>query len=154
MSERYYAAYGSNLNVDKMARRCPDAAVIGTTMIEGYELLYKEGWSGSYLTIEPKADSQVPAAIWQISQEDERALDRYEGYPGLYYKKEMTLPVKRMNQQAEEMSVFVYIMDEKRPFGFPSQKYVRECEEGYQAFGFDPKYLQEALERSIFSDDW
>lgn len=149
MAKRYYAAYGSNLNIQQMQWRCPDAKIVGTAIIDGYELLYKGSKTGSYLTIEPSVKNHVPVAIWEVSSKDELALDRYEGYPRFYYKKEMLLPVKNWNTgKTRRRKIFVYIMDEHRPPGTPSRLYVDTCMEGYRDFGFDPKYLQEALERS------
>ena len=39
--KKYYIAYGSNLSVEQMVCRCPDAKVIGTAVIEDYALLFK-----------------------------------------------------------------------------------------------------------------
>ena len=52
-----YIAYGSNLNVGQMSRRCPGAIPVGTARIENYELLFRGSKTGSYLTIEPKEGS-------------------------------------------------------------------------------------------------
>ena len=87
MKKRYYIAYGSTLNIRQMLMRCPDARVVGTSVIEDYQLLFKGSKTGSYLTIEPKEGSSVPVAVWSVSATDELALDRYEGYPSFYYKK-------------------------------------------------------------------
>ena len=93
--KRYYLAYGSNLNRKQMEMRCPGAKVVGTALIEGYGLLFKGSKTGFYLTIEPKADGVVPVAVWEVTAEHERMLDRYEGCPVCYYKKEISLPVRR-----------------------------------------------------------
>ena len=37
-----------------MRMRCPGARIIGTSVIEGYRLLFKGSRTGSYLTIEPQ----------------------------------------------------------------------------------------------------
>ena len=74
---KYYIAYGSNLNVNQMFYRCPTARIIGTAMLDGWELLFKGSKTGSYLTIEEKEGSCVPVGIWEIRSEDEAALDRY-----------------------------------------------------------------------------
>ena len=47
-----------------MRFRCPTARVIGTAVIEDYELLFKGSKSGSYLTIELKEGAKVPVAVW------------------------------------------------------------------------------------------
>lgn len=35
--KKYYLAYGSNLNIRKMALRCPTAKPVGTAVIKDYE---------------------------------------------------------------------------------------------------------------------
>ena len=84
--KKYYIAYGSNLNVQQMRYRCPGARVVGISVIKGYELLYKGSKTGSYLTIEKKKDGIVPVAVWEVTADDEKRLDAYEGYPNFYYK--------------------------------------------------------------------
>lgn len=145
MEKRYYIAYGSNLNIRQMRMRCPSARIIGTSFLKDYELLFKGSKTGSYLTIEPKKGSTVPAAIWSVTSEDEQALDRYEGYPNFYYKKEMILPVKGIRSgKVRNRKCFVYIMHEDREIGIPSLSYVSICLEGYISFGFDEHYLSQA----------
>ena len=92
--KRYYIAYGSNLNIRQMRIRCPHARVIGTAVINDYELLFKGSRTGAYLTIEPKEGGEVPVAVWEVTESDEAALDRYEGYPVFYYTKEMELDIR------------------------------------------------------------
>lgn len=79
MEKRYYIAYGSNLNIRQMKMRCPSARIIGTAEIPDYELLFKGSRTGSYLTVEPKTGENVPVAVWETTEEDEAALDHYEG---------------------------------------------------------------------------
>lgn len=149
MDKRYYIAYGSNLNIYQMRYRCPNARIIGTAVVPNYELLFKGSKTGSYLTIEPKEGSNVPVAAWETTAEDELALDRYEGYPAFYYKKELVLPIKGIKTgKVRNRKVYVYIMHEERPIGIPSKSYVRTCIEGYHNFGFDIDVLKKAYERS------
>ena len=35
-----YFAYGSNMNLNQMAFRCPDAEVVDTVRLEGYRLAF------------------------------------------------------------------------------------------------------------------
>ena len=146
MSKRYYIAYGSNLNIPQMRMRCPDARIIGTSVIEDYQLLFKGSKTGSYLTIEPMEGAEVPVVIWEVTETDEKALDRYEGYPNFYYKKEMTLDIKGIRTgKVRRRDAFAYIMHEERELGIPSWYYVNTCLDGYRAFGFDEKYLFDAI---------
>ena len=138
MEKRYYIAYGSNLNVRQMRMRCPSARIIGTSVLEDYELFFKGSKTGSYLTVEKKPGSSVLVGVWEVTPEDEKALDRYEGYPNFYYKKELTLPIKGIRTgKIRKRRVFVYIMHENRPLGIPSISYLQTCIQGYDDFGFD-----------------
>ena len=146
MSKRYYIAYGSNINIPQMRMRCPGARIIGTSVIEDYQLLFKGSKTGSYLTIEPMEGAEVPVVIWEVTESDEKALDRYEGYPNFYYKKEMTLDIKGIRTgKVRRRDAFAYIMHEERELGIPSWYYVNTCLDGYRAFGFDEKYLFDAI---------
>lgn len=147
--KKYYLAYGSNLNIPQMQYRCPEARIIGTAVIEGYRLLFKGSKTGSYLTIEKAEGYEVPVGVWEVSERDERNLDRYEGYPTFYYKKEMQLKVKGIRTgRIYDSNCFVYIMHEDHPIGIPSNFYIRVCAEGYRAFGFNTAKLIEALNYS------
>lgn len=142
MEKRYYGAYGSNLNIRQMKIRCPQARIIGTSVIEGSQLLFKGSRTGYYLTVEPKENCRVPIAVWEVTQSDELSLDRYEGFPSFYYKKDMVLPVKVIKTgKVRSRKVFLYVMHENRPIGKPSSLYLRTCFEGYRNFGFDNKPL-------------
>lgn len=146
MAKRYYIAYGSNLNSRQMQVRCPGAQAVGTAVLEGYRLMFKGSRTGSYLTVEPEEGCSVPVAVWEVTAADERALDRYEGFPVLYYKQELRLPVKGVEDgKAHNRTAFVYIMREERPFGIPSRRYMETCAEGYRDFGFDIETLMEAF---------
>ena len=107
--KKLYIAYGSNMDEEQMAFRCPTATLVGTAIVEGYELMFKGSRTGSYATIEPKEGSIVPVLVWEIGQMDERRLDYYEGYPNFYYKKMLEVQIKGKMKRA-----MVYIMDEQR----------------------------------------
>lgn len=134
--KRYYIAYGSNLNIRQMRIRCPHARAIGTAVINDYELLFKGSRTGAYLTIEPKEGSEVPVAVWEVTESDEAALDRYEGYPVFYYKKEMELDIRGIRTgKIRRRKCFVYIMHEERKIGVPSFRMSAHAFRGTSALG-------------------
>lgn len=145
---KYYIAYGSNLNVGQMGWRCPDAVPVGTAFIKDYTLRFRGSMTGSYLTIEPEEGSKVPVGIWKVSAEDERHLDRYEGFPNFYYKKDFILDVDN-GREVKSMKCFAYIMTEGREEGTPSLMYMRTCLAGYKDFGFDQRFLRRAYEHTV-----
>ena len=91
----------------------------------------------------------VPVCVWETTDGDEANLDRYEGYPAFYYKKEMELEITGIRTgKIRKRKAYVYIMHEDRKMGLPSGYYVETCLEGYRAFGFDERILYKAIERS------
>lgn len=145
--KRYYIAYGSNLNVPQMRSRCPHATILGTANLKGWELLFKGSGTGAYLTIEPREGSTVPVVVWEVTAPDEAALDRYEGFPTFYYKKDIKIQYKGIRTgRRRTVTAFVYVMHEERQIGVPSSLYMRTCLEGYNTFYFDKRVLMAAYE--------
>ena len=118
MPETLYFAYGSNIDLKQMARRCPAAQVVGPVTLENYELAFR---GSGFATIVPKNGSVVHGLLWSITPLCEQALDRYEGYPRHYTKEPVT--VRRAN--GREASVMVYVMAEEwsRHPALPSETY-------------------------------
>ena len=149
MPMRYYIAYGSNLNLQQMRNRCPGAKLIGTSCLDGWELHFRKSITGYYLTIDPKEGGAVPVAVWQISEADERFLDRCAGFPNIYRKQEMLLNIEGIvSGKVRRRKAFAYIMNEGRPIGRPDYWYVRTCLKGYTSFGFDISILADAYDEA------
>ena len=156
MRKRYYLAYGSNLNIVQMKMRCPQAKILGTANLKGWELLFKGSRTGSYLTIEKQEGGNVPVVIWEVTEEDEASLDFYEGFPTFYYKKEIRLQYKGIRTgRRRTVTAFAYIMHEERPIGIPTDFYLRTCLAGYEAFNFDRKVLTAACDkcREVYANE-
>lgn len=132
---KLYVAYGSNLNMMQMGWRCPTASVVGTGKIIDYKLTFRR-----VATIEPSIKQEVPVAVWKIEDSDEKALDRYEGYPNLYRKEMIDVEM----DDGTKIKAMVYIMNYGEP-GLPYKEYLNTIIKGYQDVGLDPSYLEEAL---------
>lgn len=143
---KIYIAYGSNMDKVQMAFRCPDAKLIGTGMIPGYQLLFKGSGSGSYATIEPKKGCVVPAYIWLISDADEKRLDRYEGFPTFYYKKDIMFKMTGDTEDENPHMGMAYIMHEDRELGAPTAEYFDVLASAYDEQGWDKQILHDALD--------
>lgn len=139
-----YIAYGSNLNLSQMKHRCPTARVIGASEIKDYELVFRGSRYSSVATIEPCVGSKVPVLLWDIQPEDEKELDRYEGYPNFYEKKNMEIVLNDST-----VSAMVYVMTPGHELGIPSERYKTSIEEGYMDAGFDTDILQDAVDKTI-----
>lgn len=149
----YCAAYGSNLNEARMKARCPGSEVVGTSAIIGYRLLIKKSMTGFYATIEQDANGAVPIVVYRITAEDEARLDRCEGVPKYYYKREFFLPVwgTKGRRLKNRRAVIAYVMHEHRLIGEPAPEYYRLLDEGYERWGFEKEILEQGLSGSIGS---
>ena len=141
MENKLYIAYGSNLNLPQMEKRCPAAKVLGTSEIKDYALVFRGGRYGAVATIEPCEGSSVPVLLWEITPEDEKALDVYEGYPSFYGKETMELPL-----DGKTVPAMVYVMTPGHRLGYPSDIYYNTIHDGYKTAGFDTDILEQALD--------
>lgn len=142
MSRKYYLAYGSNLDVDQMLRRCPDAIQIGAATVKDYELLFRgNARRFGVATIEPRKGETVPVGIWSITERDEQALDWYEGWPRLYEKQNFHVRVN-----GKTITAMAYIMTPGHTIAPPSRAYLGTIAQGYEDFGFDLGPLMQAAE--------
>ena len=123
-----------------MAYRCPDAAVIGSTVLSDYRLVFRGGRHSCVATIEMKRGSSVPALLWEITGKCEKALNRYEGYPHLYRKKRLLVDL-----DGYELVAMAYIMNEGPPLAMPDAYYYATILEGYRDCGFDEAILKQAV---------
>ena len=137
MKRKLYVAYGSNLHKEQMSYRSKDAVEVGTGIIKDYELLFKGSKTGAYATIEKKEGSIVPVLVWDISEDDEKSLNRYEGYPKFYFKRDIEVVM----DSGEVIEGMVYIMDQTRKNGIPSDWYYNVIKESYKRLGFDIQLL-------------
>ena len=106
--EKLYFAYGSNMNLNQMAFRCPDAEVVESVRVEGYRLAFRTNGGGNGVaTILPEEGSYVDGVLWRISERDEQHLDHYEGFPFLYGKE----PVTVTDQDGVRREIMAYTMN-------------------------------------------
>jgi gamma-glutamylcyclotransferase (GGCT)/AIG2-like uncharacterized protein YtfP len=93
-----YFAYGSNMDVHAMARRCSRSKPLGLARLERHRLaVMRQGW----LTAIRDPRSAVHGVLWDLALADVAALDRYEGVPqGLYAKLMQPVIAERAPKQA------------------------------------------------------
>lgn len=145
MKETYYFAYGSNMNLNQMEYRCPAATVVENVRVEDYRLAFCGRGSG-VATILPEKGSHVDGVLWKITQECEKSLDGYEGYPHLYGKE--TVCVK--NKSGRKRNVMVYTMNapyKEHPV-VPSNVYLAGIIEGCYQNRLSCKSVTEAVKRT------
>ena len=143
MKERIYIAYGSNLNLKQMQRRCPDAEVLKTAMLQDYELEFR-----GVATIVPKKGASVPVLLWKISPQDEQNLDRYEGFPHLYRKEEYELDLN-----GQKITGMAYVMNGGQ-ISVPDFYYYNVILQGYQENHLNQKFLDDAVHNAEIKENY
>ena len=129
-----YFAYGSNLNLFQMKRRCKDSIFLKKINLKDFRLTFRSKYRAA--DIEPKKNSIVPGALFDISKSDEKKLDVYEDYPSLYRKFYFTYYGKK---------VMTYTMVKKSLFKYPTERYLNIVKQGYKDCNLDNSYLKKAL---------
>jgi len=139
---KYYFAYGSNLKLEQMKKRCPDSINIGSSILKGYKLLFRKHHlkEEAFLTIEEDENESLPIGIFKISYSDELKLDQYEGVHKNCYRKEWL----DFDFNGETINCLVYIMENPKK-AEPKTEYIERIKQGYLDFGFDECYLEKAL---------
>ena len=129
-----YFAYGSNLNHFQMRRRCKDSVFLKKINLKSYKLTFRSKYRAA--DIEQKKNSIVSGGLFEISKSDEKKLDIYEDFPNLY---------KKFYFYHYGKKVMTYTMVNKTPFRFPTERYLRVVEQGYEDCKLDKKLLKKAL---------
>ena len=142
---KLYGAYGSNMNLEQMATRCPKANVIGTAILNDYKRTFRGNYKG-VANIEACKGNSVPIVLWNITDDCERALDVYEGYPKLYIKKEIEVTAGK-----EIKKVMVYVMAEEFADApaKPTEYYFNVIARGYTNNNLNLKPLQIAYSECL-----
>ena len=140
---RLYFAYGSNMDVQQMSTRCPDAELIRPVRLDGYRLAYR---GAGYATILPEPGSHVDGALWRITAWNERDLDRYEGFPRHYGKELITVTAR----DGMPYTAMVYTM--QAPMrdlpAIPPRQYLDIVLRGKRQFGFSLSEASAEVERA------
>lgn len=136
-----YFAYGSNLNVEAMSRRCPDAVPLGKFILRDSRLVFRGVADCIY-----EEGAKCYGGLWKITPRCEAMLDRYEGYradgSGMYRKE--IVPLTGLDGETELM---LYTMNSTGIMP-PSEGYLHTIMEGYEDFGLPLKPLREAVKAS------
>jgi AIG2-like family len=117
-----YAAYGTNLDPNRMGERCPHSPLRATGWLQGWRLTFggeEHGWDGALATIVQDPFEQVFVALYDITDDDVAALDSWDSADtGLFRKTKV-----RISTLTEEVVAWVYVLDAYEG-GLPSASYL------------------------------
>lgn len=128
-----YFAYGSNLCVNQMALRCPDAADPRPAVLSDHDWLINER---GVATVEPFAGTQVHGVLWQISDGDLATLDSAEGVPVRYRRDRLTV-----HTDDGPAPAWVYIDHRVTP-GAPRPGYLPRIIDGAVHHGLPQRWIE------------
>lgn len=133
-----YFAYGSNLNMVQMKRRCPDSIPVSKVKLMDYKLMFNRVAD----IIESKGDI-VEGAVYEVSARDLKNLDIYEGYPRLYKR----IDIEALDDAGKSYKAFVYVMVNKG-VSEPMEVYYDTIAQGFEDWGISKTTLRKAKKES------
>jgi gamma-glutamylcyclotransferase (GGCT)/AIG2-like uncharacterized protein YtfP len=135
-----YAAYGSNMSPAQMAERCPHSPQQGTGWLEGWRLTFGGadiGWEGALATVVEDADERVFVVLYELSEGDERALDRWDGATIGYYRKFRV----RVATLEGDILAWLYVLNDYEG-GLPSARYLGIVADAAELAGAPADYVR------------
>jgi gamma-glutamylcyclotransferase (GGCT)/AIG2-like uncharacterized protein YtfP len=144
-----YAAYGSNMDPAQMAERCPHSPQRGTGWLEGWRLTFGGediGWEGALATLVEDAAERVFVALYELSESDEAALDRWDGASIGYYRK-FTVRVATLEG---DVVAWLYVLNDYEG-GLPSARYLGIMADAAELAGAPADYVADLRERPCAS---
>ena len=122
----YYFAYGSNLNKKQMIERCPDSKPMFTATLPNYKLVFvgwSRQWRGGVASIKSFRGDRVRGAIYEVSEQCLRQLDRYESG---YNRFKVTV----LGEDSESLEAVTYLKAGQLEETPPSNEYLTVIQQG------------------------
>jgi hypothetical protein len=145
MGSKIFGAYGSFINKNQMRKMCRDAKLEGKGVIKGYKLTFR-GIIKGYANVEIANGRIVPVVLWSLTNECEKKLDKYIGYPGLYIKQNIKVLTK-----SGDVDALVYkMLDQYCDCAVkPLKSYINNIIKGYKENELPLEFLNEAIAENI-----
>jgi len=134
-----YAAYGSNMDPAQMADRCPHSPQHGTGWLEGWRLTFGGedlGWEGALATLVEDSSQRVFVVLYEITDSDEAALDRWDGATLGYYRK---IKVRVATLEGDVVA-WLYVLNDYEG-GLPSARYLGIMADAAESAGAPADYV-------------
>ena len=146
-----YAAYGSNMDSAQMAERCPHSPQAGTGWLESWRLTFGGedlGWQGALATVVEADNERVFVVLYEVSDNDEQALDRWDGATLGYYSK---LKVRVATLEGDTVA-WLYVINDYEG-GLPSARYLGLVADAAESAGAPEDYVAWLRSRPCASVD-
>jgi AIG2-like family len=144
-----YAAYGSNLDPERMAARAPHSPLQGSGWLVGWRLTFggeDVSWEGPLGTVVEADGSQVYVTLYDLTAADEHELDEWEGGEiGLWNKIRV-----RVSTLDGDLTAWVYVLNAYEG-GLPSARYLGMLADAAEAGGAPDDYVADLRSRPCTS---
>jgi gamma-glutamylcyclotransferase (GGCT)/AIG2-like uncharacterized protein YtfP len=124
----------------QMLERCPHSPQAGIGWLEGWRLTFGGedlGWEGALATVVEESKSRVFVVLYEVSDSDERALDRWDGATlGVYSKLKV-----RVTTLDGEVVAWLYVLNDYEG-GLPSARYLGIMADAAEAAGAPLDYVE------------
>jgi cation transport regulator ChaC len=147
-----YFAYGSNLDPDQMAERCPGHRVVGRAALHDHRLffpLFSNRWNGGVASIQLHHGGTVWGILYDLTDDDVKSLDGYEGFRGagdqhnLYDRVTLTVDIDRPDDGSipRRVRCETYVARPSNPSP-PSRRYLDAILKGARHHRLPEEYAQ------------
>lgn len=135
-NNRYYFAYGSNMDQAQMGQRCPGAIVVGIARLAGYQFVINDR---GVATVVPDPSSEVYGVLWNLTAAYEKTLDTYEGVEWGTYEK-MEMDVEMGSEKPQSALVYVAV---NTAVGSPRPGYMERIVAAAELYRLPDRYVEE-----------
>ena len=146
--KRLYFAFGSNLSLDQMRKRCPGHQLVGTAVLSNHRVVCnKKGDNGVdyYAGIVCSPGDEVLGALYQLTEEDITRLDVSEGCKdaGRHYIRNEKDFFVRNRETGQVINAFTYFVVEPVALKKPTSEYAAKIFKGCRDHGFPDEYVKD-----------
>jgi hypothetical protein len=123
----------------QMAERCPHSPQAGVGWLEGWRLTFGGedlGWEGALATVVEDKDSRVFVVLYEVSETDERSLDRWDGATLGFYSKVKV----RVAALEGDVLAWLYVLNDYEG-GLPSARYLGIVADAAESAGAPGDYV-------------
>lgn len=146
-----YAAYGSNLDPERMVLRAPHSPLQGTGWLEGWRLTFggeDVSSEGALATVVEDPGHRVYVALYDVHPHDEKTLDEWEGpQSGLWNKIRV-----RVSTLEGDATAWIYVLNAYEG-GLPSARYLGMIADAAEAGGAPHDYVTQLRSRPCSASD-
>ncbi len=134
------------MDPEQMLERCPHSPMAGTGWLDGWRLTFSGGdigWEGALATVVEEPESMVFVVLYDVPDEDEQRLDRWEGSElGIHRKIRL-----RIQTSDGPVLAWLYVMDAYEG-GLPSARYIGVMADAAEKAGAPPEYVHDLRTRN------